>query len=189
VLKLDCASFATGDSWVVVLRRLGRIWWRKANLWHRVICPIIWEVQTMIELGIATTAVLEPPEAEAPDGDRVSSTGDTGQPCTKVWRAFVALPDGSERWMDRHRLFCWVAERMGERMLSGNGCPNANPDYSHLFKARDALVIRLEKGMAVIDELRSKGNTAARAEERWLEILEEYRLAECQLALMEERAP
>jgi hypothetical protein len=100
------------------------------------------------------------------------------------WHVLVVLPDGSERWMDRHALFCWVAERMGEKILNGSRYPG-EPDITHLYKARSTLMTRLDKGRTVIDELKAKGKDPTRAEALWLELLDEYKLCELQIAACE----
>ncbi|MDA8188182.1 MAG: hypothetical protein M0T85_08580 [Dehalococcoidales bacterium] len=137
----------------------------------------------MAEFGNATIGVLDPPNTTSIGGTSVPVTGNNGTRARTGWCALVVLPDGTERWVDRHQLFCWVAQRMGQWMLGGNEYPVSNPDLSHLLEARDALVARLENGTQLIEGSHKRGRKAPKSEALWLELLEMYELTEQQIAL------
>ncbi|MBI4321044.1 MAG: hypothetical protein HY675_21345 [Chloroflexi bacterium] len=112
------------------------------------------------------------------------ATKTSGVAKPSLWRVLLVLPNGEERWMTKHELFCWIAREMGQAMLGGVKEPLAKPDLGHLFSTRDELVARLNKATDVIVELKASGKDAARAEATWLELIEEYKLVEDQLSLL-----
>ena len=62
------------------------------------------------------------------------------------------MPDGTEKLMDKHELFGWIARSMMDIMMAGKVYPNPQPDLSHLYTAREPLLARLQKGFAMIEQ-------------------------------------
>lgn len=99
------------------------------------------------------------------------------------WRLFFTLPDGTEKLMDKHELFGWIGRSMMDIMLAGQVYPN--PDLSHLYTARETLLARLQKGHAMIEQLKEDGGDFTRHEKLWIELLQEYELLEEQIGVVE----